>query len=159
MRYSSRRFRVLVFPAAVLLLFFFACAAQQFDPAAGMEQEPRFQKMDYDSIRDLNTGLEWFVGPDRKTYVSDAHSFVRLLDAGGHRDWRIPTITEIRTLHGSGPSPQNLDPIFATTGEMIWSTYCPVIGHRYLRLKNGSTGYDTRGKRKHGFRVFAVRNF
>jgi Protein of unknown function (DUF1566) len=143
--------------AAVLVA---SCAGSRLpgiDGAASIS--PRFGKSEYASIIDKQTGLEWFVGPDtKKTFFADAHHFVWHLRAGGHEDWRLPTMKELKGIRQPGAGPKNLNPIFETTGDMIWSGDRSIFGHTYIRLVNGSKGYDTRGLRKWGFRVFAVRN-
>ncbi|MCC6159180.1 MAG: DUF1566 domain-containing protein [Deltaproteobacteria bacterium] len=121
------------------------------------EGTPRYSLTDYGSILDRAAGLEWFVGPDSKTFVADAQRFVQQLRAGGHDDWRLPTIGELRSIREKGAGPKNLPAPFTTRGDMIWSDRHNLFGYGYLRLVNGSVGYDTRARRKHGFRVFAVR--
>ncbi len=135
-----------------------ACAGHPPRLATLPEGASRFAVTDYGSILDHASKLEWFVGPDTKTFVADAQRFARELRAGGHDDWRLPTIGELRSIRQPGAGPKNLPAPFATRGDMIWSDRHNLFGYGYLRLVNGSVGYDTRARRKHGFRVFAVRD-
>ncbi|MDP8223173.1 MAG: DUF1566 domain-containing protein [Candidatus Lernaella stagnicola] len=117
----------------------------------------RFHKTEYRSIADAATGLEWFVGPDRNTTVGQARDFAASLKAGGHQDWRLPNVRELRTIWTPGAGPKNLPPPFAVGGELIWTGELSVFGYVYLRLVNGTLGFDTLARRKHGFRALAVR--
>ena len=162
MRFSAAKSKFQLFLLMSLLVVFLvaSCAGSRLpgiDGAASIS--PRFIQSEYVSIIDKQTGLEWFVGPDiKKTFFADAHHFVWYLRAGGREDWRLPTMKELKGIRLTGAGPKNLNPIFETTGDMIWSGDRSIFGHTYIRLVNGSKGYDTRGQRQWGFRVFAVRN-
>ena len=72
-------------------------------------------------VLDTNTGLEWYVGPDKKMDWNDAKSWVEglNLDGGG---WRMPTIQEIRSLYIKGEGDRNMTPLLKTTGWFVWSS-------------------------------------
>ncbi|MCL4236353.1 MAG: DUF1566 domain-containing protein, partial [Deltaproteobacteria bacterium] len=89
-----------------------ACAGHPPRLATLPADTPRFAVTDYGSILDRASGLEWFVGPDTKTFIADAQRFVRELRAGGHDDWRLPTIGELRSIRQKGARPKNLPPPF-----------------------------------------------
>ncbi len=146
---------VLLFALSAVL----SCAgSRRLEVKTGAGDAPRFVKSEYGSIIDRQSGLEWFVGPDsKKTFYADAHHFVWHLRAGGRDDWRFPTMKELRGIWMQGAGPKNLDTLFETTGDMIWSGDRSIFGYTYIRLVNGTKGYDTLGRRKWGFRVFAVR--
>lgn len=141
-----------------LLTLAAGCAARvpSFPIPTGVE---RFSTNEYGAVLDHATGFEWFVGPEEKTFVADAQRFVEDLRIGGHADWRLPTVNEIRSIRDPAAPFNHLPPPFRTQGEMIWTGSHNHLGYVYVRLSNGSRGYDTRGVRKHGFRVFAVRVF
>jgi len=78
-------------------------------------------------ITDSQTGLEWYVGPDRDTTWNQAVSWVRTLsvDGGG---WRMPKRAELKRLcQKRGFMKIKIDPVFSnfckTTSTMIivWS--------------------------------------
>lgn len=52
-----------------------------------------------ETVTDTQTGLVW---QQRVLYqpisYAKATSYVKSLDVGGHTDWRLPTLTELRTL-------------------------------------------------------------
>ncbi len=71
-------------------------------------------------VRDTNTGLEWFVGPDRETTWDEARTWAIQLavDGGG---WRMPTGKELETLYHRGAGTNNLTPLLKTSGQWVWS--------------------------------------
>ena len=70
-------------------------------------------------VRDTGTGLEWKVGPDRKTDWNEAKSWVQNLnlDGGG---WRMPTIVELEGLYKDGAGTRNMTSLLTTTGWGVW---------------------------------------
>jgi Protein of unknown function (DUF1566) len=149
-QFTKRRWSAILW---ILPLALIACASAQPRPVAA----DRFQATAYGSIIDRQTGLEWFVGPDQKTFVAEARSFVDELRAGEMNDWRLPTFHELRTIWSPETGSKNLPPLLATTGDMVWSGELAIFGYVYIRLANGTIGFDTLGRRKHGYRAFAVR--
>ena len=71
-------------------------------------------------VFDKNTGLEWFVGPDRDTTWNDAKAWVESLDVAGG-GWRMPTEEELRTLYKYGAGTRNMTPLLKTTGWLVWT--------------------------------------
>lgn len=71
-------------------------------------------------IYDLQTGLEWYVGPDRDTTWDEARAWVKNLTVGDG-GWRMPTRAELKTLYKKGVGIRNMDPGFKTTGYWVWS--------------------------------------
>ena len=71
-------------------------------------------------ITDNQTGLEWYVGPDKDTDWNEANAWVENLRIGGG-GWRMPTINELQNLYKKGQGTRNMDPVFNTTGWNIWS--------------------------------------
>ena len=71
-------------------------------------------------IKDINTGLEWKVGPDRDTNWNEARSWVQslTLDGGG---WRMPSLRELAVLYKKEAGFRNMTPLLKTTGWWIWS--------------------------------------
>lgn len=61
------------------------------------------------TISDLNTGLMWLRDPGGKATFSQAVAGAKTCRAGGHADWRLPTIKELYSLirfDGSDPDPR-----------------------------------------------------
>jgi hypothetical protein len=72
------------------------------------------------AISDNATGLEWYAGPDKDTNWFQAQSWTESLTAAGG-GWRMPTVPELKGLYQKGAAPNNMDPIFQTTGHWVWS--------------------------------------
>lgn len=98
------------------------------------------------TITDIRTGLMW-VKKDSYSELArclnwnESNDYVRRLKVGGHRDWRLPTVQELKSLidpskkhpSGSASVPMYLDPVF-TAGEAYgyWSSErelscCPLV--------------------------------
>jgi len=85
-----------------------------------IDREGRFIKYASGVVKDTQTGLEWFAGPDDSTHWTKAKKWVkRLRVAGG--GWRMPTLAELETLYQQGAGTRNLTPLLRMTGFWIWS--------------------------------------
>jgi len=71
-------------------------------------------------VYDKKTGLEWVAGPDRDTTWNKAKRWVENLNVAGG-GWRMPTITELKTLYKKGAGSRNMTPLLKTTGWWVWS--------------------------------------
>ena len=71
-------------------------------------------------VGDIETGLEWKVGPDRATTWEEAGSWVQSLDLDGG-GWRMPTMEELDDLYDYDAGTRNMTPLLETTGWRIWS--------------------------------------
>jgi predicted aspartyl protease len=103
-------------------------------PSPGLERG-QYRTTSCQSIVDLFTQLEWYVGPDLKTSWSDANKWARELTACGGT-WALPRIDQLRTLFkpdrtaGTGYYtrgrywPAHIDPIFSQigAGSWVWAT-------------------------------------
>lgn len=61
---------------------------------------PRFRDNNDGTVTDTTTGLMWTkhdVGEDRMVHAA-AESACKVLELGGHKDWRLPTRAELLTL-------------------------------------------------------------
>jgi hypothetical protein len=87
-----------------------------------MPPEPvttRFTKAKDGVINDRDTGLQWYVGPDRSTPWNEAKAWSESLTVAGG-GWRMPTIAALKALYQKGASPNNLDPVFQITSPRVW---------------------------------------
>jgi hypothetical protein len=80
----------------------------------------RFTRAQDGVISDNATGLEWYAGSDKDTNWHQAKSWTESLTAAGG-GWRMPTVPELTGLYQKGAAPNNIDPIFQTTGGWVWS--------------------------------------
>jgi len=81
------------------------------------------QKFTIDSngiIKDIQTGYEWIVGPDQDMTWDQADAWAKGLKIDS-KDWRLPTKSEVATMHQKGAGTRNLDPVFQTSGWYIWT--------------------------------------
>jgi hypothetical protein len=83
-------------------------------------EQTRFTKANTGVITDSVTGLEWYAGPNQDNTWHEAKAWTENLtvDGGG---WRLPTMAELKALYQYGAGPNNMDPIFQTTGAWAWS--------------------------------------
>ena len=60
--------------------------------------QPRYRDNGDGTVTDLNTGLMWVQGRGAKLTCEDAIAGASACRAGGHSDWRMPTIKELYSL-------------------------------------------------------------
>jgi hypothetical protein len=84
------------------------------------------RRMSNKVVKDRETGLEWFAGPDEDMDWEKAKSWVEKLDVAGSK-WRMPTIKELRGLYNrprglEGVDTTKLTNIIAThASKCVWS--------------------------------------
>ena len=80
----------------------------------------RFEKLVSGVVRDKESGLDWYAGPDKNIDWDDAKKWVEGLkiDGGG---WRMPIRTELNGLYQKGAGSRNMTPLLETTGWWLWS--------------------------------------
>jgi uncharacterized caspase-like protein len=119
-------------------------------------RDGRFCKYANSIVKDTNTGLEWFVGPDRDTTWDEARSWVGNLTVAGS-GWRMPTIKELKTLYQKGSGTLNMTRLLETTGWRVHAAYIKGASFiHHFHFKRGSDCWYVRTYS--GFRVFAVRS-
>jgi outer membrane lipoprotein-sorting protein len=71
-------------------------------------------------VKDIETALEWVVGPDRDTNWEEARSWANGLeiDGGG---WRLPTMEELKSVYKKGLYGRYPPPFYKNSGWYIWS--------------------------------------
>ncbi|RPH50520.1 MAG: DUF1566 domain-containing protein [Desulfobacteraceae bacterium] len=123
----------------------------------------RFEKFTNGVVRDSQSGLEWYAGPDKDTDWNDAKNWVAGLkiDGGG---WRMPTINELKGLYQKGAGSRNMSPLLETTGWWVWSGETIGVGSHglgagalALDFSDGRELKDGRDNSKHK-RMLAVRS-
>jgi len=117
----------------------------------------RFIRQQGGVIVDNQTGLEWFVGPDRNTTWSEARSWAlkQRVDGG---NWRLPTIKELETLYIKGSGKGNLPEEFTKAEWYVWSSEPNDLHTAWAYFfPLGGEEWSTRAA-SHNFRAFAVRS-
>jgi len=115
------------------------------DPAVvspkSIASDGRFEKLTSGVVRDTQSDLEWYAGPDKSTGWDDAKIWVTGLkiDAGG---WRMPTRVELKGLYQKGSGPRNMTPLLGTTGWLIWSGETGNITDRPPNVVSGGWTLD-----------------
>lgn len=116
---------------ALLIVFVFCDSAQ----AEQLPEDVRYISSINGVIKDTKTGLMW---TQKDSYADLGHSlnwnesreYVDGLSTGGYNDWRLPTVTELKTIYEPSKSNKDLyggklrlDPIFAKSGTYnYWSS-------------------------------------
>jgi hypothetical protein len=108
-------------------------------------------------VRDTNTGLEWFVGPDRDTTWDEARAWVDSLDINGG-GWRMPTVEELETLHRNDIGrPYYKTPLLKTTNWRVWAGRTEGLYEAWTYLFYNGDPYLDRRDYASGRVAFAVR--
>ena len=97
-------------------------------------------------VRDTETGLEWKAGPDKNTNWRQASNWVQNL--GG--EWRMPTISELKTLFKKGFGNRNRTNLLKCSGWWIWSAEKNASGNT-----KGFNFYSGDGNRHWVFRIYS----
>ncbi len=119
-------------------------------------------------IADLETGFEWYIGPDEDTTWDEANAWVESLtvDGGG---WRMPTVSELVTLHQPvppGEGRRHIAPEFLPLGREawsgavinVWSGEAGATGMRGVALDPAVREWCWGGTVSESVRAFAVRS-
>jgi len=138
----------------------------------------RFTKDSQGIITDKQTGLQWFVGPEKGTSWEEAQSWVHSLSVGGG-GWRMPTMSELRFLYLTGSSrckrvgggvtstyQSYIDPLFGCVFDWVWGdnsdqnihllfSFAAESQERWVPRGLSSTDYEYLKKQS---RAFAVRS-
>jgi hypothetical protein len=111
----------------------------------------RFFQTSCGSIADVNTGLEWYVGPDISTSWQDAIGWAGNLKSCGE-SWSAPTSADLGALFDKSVKaglgylthgkrwPAHIDPAFSAIGEgsWVWTNREPSLGSAFaMNLNQG----------------------
>lgn len=108
-------------------------------------------------ITDSKTGLMWSKESSRSTWTQ-AKAYCAALTTGGHNDWRLPDVSELRTIvNRSCPSPVTFDEFSFQIAFDHWSSTVDARNSTNAWIVNFSTGNDnTPGKGNNNY-VICVR--
>ncbi len=102
------------FISLLFLIAIIGCAGKE------ITRDDRFIANDNGVVKDTETGLEWFPGPDKDTNWDNAKKRVENLTVAGG-GWRMPTRQELKNLYKKGAGERNMTPLLKTTGWWVWS--------------------------------------
>lgn len=101
------------------------------DPTEGLAKM-RYVLERCGAVRDTETGLRWFIGPDLTFQRDDAERYVRGLRQCDLK-WRLPTLAELAAIHDPNQTagvgyeregafyPAHLSPMFSNIGRGTWA--------------------------------------
>lgn len=135
-----------------------------------IKNQARFSVSSCNSIKDSQTGLEWYVGEDHNVTWYEAHQWIVGLNKCGG-GWRMPSIEEIRILYnpslkaGTGfyldgrYFPAHIDPVFNAIGggSWVWSNEKVGDDARSFNLNQGKAVTYSAMNTYYSTRAFAVR--
>ena len=107
-------------------------------------------------VYDIDSGLEWYAGPDRGMNGAAAHDWVSGFEALGG-GWRMPQREELDALYRIGDGVRNLTPLVGLSGYWIWSGQTRKDAARWLfNFSYGGEGWSGQAP-SDGGRAIAVR--
>jgi len=116
---------LILFPLLVLLLSFVGCECDE----DSNEDDDNELVCDGDVCTDPNSGLMWQIEDNCEyCYWSDADEHCQNLKLGGFDDWRLPTISDARSLIRGCPATETGGPCGITNScvseEDCWNEFC-----------------------------------
>jgi hypothetical protein len=140
------------FPVALLVVWVGLVTGFPVDGAI----DTRFVETIDGDIADADSGLVWRMGPDQGTTWEGAMQWIASQNAH-HRNWRMPTALEVRSLYHVGDGVTHLAPVFGNSGYWAWAVGDDGAPTRWLySFSYGGEGWNGPPPSSGG-RVFAVR--
>ncbi len=142
----------------LIIIIGFAAPSSSISDSKKNAQDDRFIANDNGVVKDTETGLEWYAGPDKDTSWNEAKRWIESLNVAGG-GWRMPTRKELKALYKLGAGKRNMTPLLKTTGWVVWSGETKGSSSAWYFLFNG--GYENwyvRDGSYDGLRGFAVRS-
>jgi len=125
------------------------------------DTDVRFVLLNNDIIRDLKTGLEWYINAKDDTTWLDAKNWAENLNVAGIH-WRLPNLEELDSLYQVGFGTHNVSTMFKNPGYRIWSSQFEDGKYWfydfYGQSPERSKGY-CKSKCRYTTRSYAVRRF
>jgi hypothetical protein len=108
-------------------------------------------------VYDLESGLEWYPGPDRGTSWQAARNWVAALDTAGD-SWRMPTRSELKTLFRISDGFNDITPLLGNSGYWFWAGRTEDTASKWVfSFSYGGEGWNGPAPADGG-RAIAVRN-
>lgn len=159
---GSRLFNQFIYSRAKKIAIVAVCLSVVIVPAAASDQ-PKIIGQDGPLVKtadgivhDMETGLEWFAGPDRKTSWQEARTWVSTLTSTDQK-WRMPTRNELQSLARIADGVSNITILLKNDGYWIWMGNTPEKASKWVfRFSYGGEGWVGTAPADGG-RVLAVR--
>ena len=152
-----RKFGTFISLLFLIAIIGFAAPSSSISGSKENAQDDRFIANDNGVVKDTETGLEWYAGPDKDTNWNEAKRWVESLNVAGG-GWRMPTRKELKALYKMGAGKRNMTPLLKTTGWQVWSG--ETMGSSFAWGFGFGSGFEALDKRvfSHNRRGFAVRS-
>ena len=82
----------------LLVTVLLACATQVPMGGTAQDDKGRFKVSKEGLVTDSQTGLMWAPPPNRDVNWNQADEYVKNLKLGGYSDWRLPKLSELKSL-------------------------------------------------------------
>jgi len=127
----------------------------KYPDAKEVGRDGRFTAYSNGVVYDEESGLEWFIGPDKNITWGEARAWVNELSAVGG-GWDMPSRKELKTLFKKDVE-RGITPLIKTTGWWVWaSEHDSSSSAWYFNFSRGYASWSSQ-LYSDGERVFAVR--
>jgi len=111
------------------------------------------------TVTDIETKLIWQQGPAGEMNWNGAMSYCSGLSLAGYKDWRLPTLDELKTLVDSTQTPPMINHMFfpGTVSSFYWSSTTYAYSTNYAWGVYFNYGYDNNNNKLNSSYVRAVR--
>ncbi len=110
--------------------FFLICSSVTTLPAQAADK--RFIVLKDGTVQDAKSGLNWAAKDNGANITwTQAEAYCKSYSSGGHKDWRMPTASELATLYGNSTKTAGKDysgaidvvtPSISITAPYVWSS-------------------------------------
>jgi hypothetical protein len=126
MKDQLRRYAAISFAIALTALLITPCFSAEV-----VAVDRHLVRFDNGVVYDRDSALEWFAGPDEAMTWENANRWATTLEAAGG-GWRMPTRSELRTIHHVGDGINNITLLLYTSGYWIWAGQTEKAASRWL---------------------------
>ena len=123
-----------------------------------VSDNPQYQQLSCGAVRDMQTGLDWYIGPDQDTNWNEAAQWTASLTTCGG-GWQMPSVSELHKLYSKSSKVQELVQRITENGWYVWAIPRKEDGTAwFFDFRKGTSRrfeIDYRTNR----RAFAVRSF
>ena len=114
-----RAIRIVFTIVGIFIIFF--CAIDSHGKRSNVvDQDRHFVKFGNGIVRDTQSRLEWYAGPDQGTSWEQALNWVSALEVDGG-GWHMPSRIELDSLYHIGDGVNNITYLLDNSGYWIWA--------------------------------------
>jgi hypothetical protein len=146
----------IIYTAVGLKLFFAVLIVTSCISAEVVSTDRHLVRYDTGVVYDIQSGLEWYAGPDQGMRWEEAESWATRLDAAGG-GWRMPSLKELETLYHVGDGVNNITALLSNSGYWIWAGPTKDLSSKWIfGFSYGGEGWSGQAPADGG-RAIAVR--